>query len=172
MLGVESEECNAGDRTPAQWAAYPVLLAALVDGIGRDHGWVMRHCDWTTRKIDTNDWPLADLQARTGAALAAGGRTGGFWMALTDNEQKELLERIRAMHIGNWVSSDGQGSLDWFQWQLNTSGIPFWLTQLLDEVDWPNKPAYRESIANVVREVLADAGIEAKPRTKPPKDQR
>ncbi|MGH9119344.1 MAG: hypothetical protein ACRD0A_16165 [Acidimicrobiales bacterium] len=32
-----------------------------------------RHCDWTTRKIDINDWPLADLHARTAQALAVGG---------------------------------------------------------------------------------------------------
>ena len=73
VLGVESEQCNAGDRTQAQWDTYPVLLAALAAGIGRDASWVARHCDWTTRKIDINDWPLPDLQAQTATALATGG---------------------------------------------------------------------------------------------------
>ena len=145
---------------------YPVLCAALVAGIGRDATWVARHCDWTSRKIDINDWPLEQLQADTAAALAGGG-TGGFLMALTDAQQEELLNRVRALHVGNWVSTDGQGSLDWFQWQINGSGIPFQLTQLLDEEDWPNHPAYRASIANVVREVLAEEGL----TKKPPKDK-
>lgn len=72
VLGVESEACGPGDRTAAQTQTYPILLAALAAGIGRDQTWTFRHCDWTARKIDINDWPLDDLQTQVGAALGGG----------------------------------------------------------------------------------------------------
>jgi hypothetical protein len=76
VLGVEAECAGPGDRTAAQKTVYPVLLAALVAGCGADAGWAARHCDWTTRKIDINDWPLADLQLEVDAALRGGGLHG------------------------------------------------------------------------------------------------
>ena len=72
VLGVEAECCNAGDWTDKQLQNYPILLAALVAGCGKDETWIARHCDWTTRKIDTNDLALSWLQSQAAIALGGG----------------------------------------------------------------------------------------------------
>lgn len=38
---------------------------------------------------------------------------GGPFMALTDDEQRELLDRVRGMHEANWVDAKGRGNLTW-----------------------------------------------------------
>jgi hypothetical protein len=102
VLGVEAECAGPGDRTAAQKTVYPVLLAALVAGVGRDAGWAARHCDWAPdRKIDIDDWPLADLQTEVAAALTSGGmRRGGKTMDLATSPDGRVTSVV--------VGADGQ----------------------------------------------------------------
>lgn len=116
VFGIEAECCNAGDWTQAQLYAYPILNAALLSGIGKDASWAFRHCDWAPdRKIDTHDLPLEWIQSQTAAALDAGGSPGeGIFMALTDDEQNELLYKVRQLvrsgeSTGRIASADGTG---------------------------------------------------------------
>lgn len=39
-------------------------------------------------------------------------------MALTDKEQRELLDRVRAMQSGRWVLPNGEGDLSWLDEKL------------------------------------------------------
>lgn len=58
-IGIEAESVGTKDDwTPAQRLAYPLLCAALLDGMGRDTGWMCGHKEWTPRKIDPAFWDM------------------------------------------------------------------------------------------------------------------
>ena len=128
VLGVEAECCNAGDWTHAQLDAYPVLLAALVAGVGRDETWAFRHMDWTTRKIDTNDLPLDWLQAGVQDALA----TGGIHPPPPPREAVDMARTAVINHNGEphyfQVSADGTLVHHYYAggWHRDTPGGAGW----------------------------------------------
>jgi hypothetical protein len=70
VFGVEAECCNAGDWTPAQRAAYPLVMAALCDAGGFGADMVCGHHEWTSRKIDPHDWTMAAMRTQVADELA------------------------------------------------------------------------------------------------------
>lgn len=73
VLGIEAESVGTRDDwTAAQRANYPVLVAALLDGIGRDESWACGHKEWTRRKIDPAYWDMSRLRADVRALLTRG----------------------------------------------------------------------------------------------------
>lgn len=120
VLGTEAENSGPGDPwTAAQRDAYPRVLAAHCDLMGRDASWVCRHMDWTSRKIDINTWALADLQARVAALLAAGGAAAAADLA------RPIVPPPSPGADGVWSrgESDGPaGAVNHIQWRLNVHG--------------------------------------------------
>lgn len=59
-IGIEAESVGTRDDwTPAQRVAYPLLCAALLDGMGRDTTWMCGHKEWAPdRKIDPAYWDM------------------------------------------------------------------------------------------------------------------
>lgn len=59
-IGIEAESVGTKDDwTPAQRLAYPLLCAALLDGMGRDTTWMCGHKEWAPeRKVDPAFWDL------------------------------------------------------------------------------------------------------------------
>jgi hypothetical protein len=125
-----NEATYSGKRRPTdqQYAASVRLWAAIC----HFHGWkaqsVIGHKEWTSRKVDPGNVDMKQMRADIQALLDAGPPgaptpepEGDSLMALTDAEQKELLERLRAQalvnqvllirtnHIGNvWAPRMGQ----------------------------------------------------------------
>lgn len=77
VYGIEAESGGDGDWTAAQRASYPVVVAALLHGLGRGAEWAHGHNEWApTRKIDIRDWPMARMRNEVAEVLAAfGNRT-------------------------------------------------------------------------------------------------
>ena len=116
-IGIEFSNNGVGMAWPeaqmsAGFAASTALTAAYVGGADQVAG----HVDWTTRKIDpataaavqgawrpasvnsSGSWALADL--RNECLRVAGSTSGGFLMALTDDEQQWILARMRGCTPG------------------------------------------------------------------------
>lgn len=64
-IGIEAESVGTKDDwTPAQRVAYPLLCAALLDGMGRDTTWMCAHREWApTRKTDPAFWDMDRMRA-------------------------------------------------------------------------------------------------------------
>lgn len=111
FLGIEAE--NPGDsRWPAaQLDAYQRLVASILSFSGRSTDWDVRHLDFATptgRKVDPAGINMTTFDGRVNAMLAnpatinrnygkpaPASTSKGFFMALTDSEQKELLTLAR-----------------------------------------------------------------------------
>lgn len=73
VFGIEAEACGDGDWTPDQRAAYPRLVAALLDGVGRDASYACGHNEWApSRKIDIRDWPMPLMRDEVALELVGG----------------------------------------------------------------------------------------------------
>lgn len=71
MWGIEGESVGTRDDwTPAQRVAYPLLCAALLDGINRDASWLIAHREWApTRKIDPAYWDMDRMRGQVQTLL-------------------------------------------------------------------------------------------------------
>lgn len=126
-VSIETEGLAAGSWTEAQirsilrllrWlnTVHPIPLRRCDrwDGAGIGHHtmwgapsqWtpVAKSCPGPARKVQFDTIILPAL---------AGPTPRGFLMALTDQQQQELYDRVVAMHTGNWVDSAGHGDLKW-----------------------------------------------------------
>lgn len=86
--GIEAEAAGPDDWTNAQREAYPLLVAAMLRGLGRDAEWTCGHAEWATptgRKQDINGWPMDAMRAEVAAIL------NGDDMPLSDAD----IQRIR-----------------------------------------------------------------------------
>ena len=73
VYGIEAESGGDGDWTKAQNKVYPILVAALLSGIGRDASWAHGHHEWApSRKIDIRDI-MPTVRAEAARVLANGG---------------------------------------------------------------------------------------------------
>jgi hypothetical protein len=73
VLGIEAESVGTKDDwTTAQRRVYPVLCAALLDGIGAPASMLCGHKEWTSRKIDPAFWHMPTMRRDVGVLLAAG----------------------------------------------------------------------------------------------------
>jgi hypothetical protein len=86
-------------------------------------------------------------------------------MALTDQEQRELVTRLRAMHIGNWVDSGtDEGDLTWLARIVGEQLAPLAARQQALEAALgklaANQASDREALARIVRE-QAEAAVRA-----------
>jgi hypothetical protein len=79
---------------------------------------------WTPSAGKTCPGSVRIAQTKQIIATLAAPDIEGILMALTDAEQTEMVERIRAMHIGNWVSASGQGDLSFLTKALKEAVAP------------------------------------------------
>lgn len=72
-MGIEAESVGTRDDwTPQQREAYPVLCAALLDGMGRSAAYLCGHRECATNKIDPAFWDMDAMRRDVAALLAAG----------------------------------------------------------------------------------------------------
>jgi hypothetical protein len=95
LIGIEGESVGTRDDwTPAQRASYPRGVAALLIHLGLGSFRVAAHREWApSRKIDPAFWDMHAFRADVARWMTA--PTGGALMALSDTEQRELLDRVR-----------------------------------------------------------------------------
>lgn len=95
VWGIEAENrgTNAAEPwKPAQLEAYHVLAAVLQEHTvkGPDEDYVCGHKEWApNRKVDPHTLSMSEFRAIVAAIL---GGEGGFLMALTDAQQKKILQ--------------------------------------------------------------------------------
>lgn len=108
VLGIEAENTGQGEPWPdAQYDAYVRVVAALCRHAAIPVGMVCGHKEWApTRKIDPRGIDMAAFRAQVTTRLGATTpttphppATEGFLMALTDDEQKELLAKVRSTDL-------------------------------------------------------------------------
>ena len=108
VFGIEAENTGLGEPwSPVQLAAYVACVAALCRRGQIPVGMVCAHREWAPgRKIDPKGIDMtrfrADVLARLGNVSPPPTRpptTGGPLMALTDDEQRELLAKVRAIDL-------------------------------------------------------------------------
>lgn len=69
-IGIEAESTGRGDWTRAQREAYPILAAALIDGMHSDVSMICGHKEWAPgRKIDPVGIDMNELRFWAGAVL-------------------------------------------------------------------------------------------------------
>lgn len=113
LIGVEAESVGTRDDwTPAQRANYPRGVAALLAHIGAGPSRAIGHKEWAPgRKIDPAFWDMNAFRVDVARWLRAPSPTPrpaprpvttleGFLMALTDAEQREILDGIRKLKPG------------------------------------------------------------------------
>lgn len=96
LIGVEAESTGRGDWTGAQLDSYPRGVAALLRHLGLDASRAAGHKEWApSRKIDPAGWPgdLAGFRRTVQTLLTE----GDFLMALSDGEQREMLDGVREL---------------------------------------------------------------------------
>lgn len=125
FLGIEAESTGlgAGDWTPAQLDCYPRLVAALLYYMRRNADRACAHRECATpkgRKIDPTGIDMNAFRGRVAELLGDplhriprnGTDSGGFLMALSDDEQKTVLEAARSNLYGiPGVRNAGEGAL-------------------------------------------------------------
>lgn len=102
MLGVEAESVGTKDDwTPEQRIAYPLLCAALLDGIDRDASWLLGHKEWATppgRKIDPAFWNMDAMRGQVQTLLDHGALpsppTEEDDMPLTDADVEKIAAAV------------------------------------------------------------------------------
>lgn len=94
-IGIEAENNGVGEPWgAAQVDAYHRIVAALCSRTGIPVSMVCGHKEWTTRKIDPAGINMDQFRSAVAAMLYNGPTTEGHpFMALTDDEQADLLER-------------------------------------------------------------------------------
>ncbi|MBN0039397.1 N-acetylmuramoyl-L-alanine amidase [Cellulosimicrobium cellulans] len=91
VWGTEAESAGDGDWTDAQRWAYPRINAAYCDLSGFGPDMVCGHNEWApNRKIDIRDWDMAHMRREVTDLLTG----GGFLMALSEQKQQEMYDRI------------------------------------------------------------------------------
>lgn len=87
--GIEAEAAGPADWTDAQRVAYPRLVAAMLQGLGRGAEFTCGHSEWATpkgRKQDINGWTMDDMRVSVAALL----KNPNTRTALGENEEDEL----------------------------------------------------------------------------------
>jgi len=102
LIGIEG--VSDGTRwTDAQRREYPKGVAAIVRRLGGKtaEGWVAGHREWAPRrKVDPGNWPMDDFRAEVNRHLrGAPTQEEGFMARLNDAEQREMLDKTRAIHF-------------------------------------------------------------------------
>lgn len=108
VFGIEAESAGDGDWTEAQERAYPRLVAALLESVGRPAEFACGHNEWApTRKIDIRDWPMAGMRASVADLLADRSTEGnGFMAGLTAAEQRAMYDRVMGGVPGQQARDD------------------------------------------------------------------
>lgn len=93
-VGVEAFNDGVGEPWPlVQLAAWDRLNAVLLHGLNLGPESLCAHREWApTRKTDPQGLDMGQMRARAAAALNR--PTGGFLMALTDQQQTELFDAV------------------------------------------------------------------------------
>lgn len=73
VYGIEAEANGPNSWTTAQREAYPLLIAALLDGLDRGAEMTCGHSEWAgPRKQDIDGWPMSRMRADVARLLTAG----------------------------------------------------------------------------------------------------
>ncbi len=99
LIGIEGVS-NGTYWTPEQRREYPRGVAALLRKLGARsaEGWVAEHAEWAPgRKPDMGNWDPNDMRREVNRHLR-GAPTEEDFMGLSDAEQRELLDKVRAVH--------------------------------------------------------------------------
>ncbi len=99
LIGIEGVS-NGSYWTPEQRREYPRGVAALLRYLGAKtaEGWVAEHAEWAPgRKPDMGNWDPNDMRREVNRHLR-GAPTEEDFMGLSDAEQRELLDKVRAVH--------------------------------------------------------------------------
>lgn len=105
LIGVEAESVGTRDDwTAAQRESYPRGVAALLRHLGLPASRVIGHKEWAPgRKIDPAFWDMNAFRADTARWMTnPTAPSGRAFMALSDAEQRELLDATRKL-VG-WLS--------------------------------------------------------------------
>lgn len=108
LIGIEGVS-NGTYWTDAQRREYPRGVAALLRHLGakRAEGWVAEHAEWAPgRKPDVGNWDPNDMRREANRHLQ-GTAERTFLPMLNDAEQKELLDKVRAVY------AEATKPLDW-----------------------------------------------------------
>ncbi|MBF6459792.1 N-acetylmuramoyl-L-alanine amidase [Nocardia puris] len=95
-IGIEAANNGTEGWSPTQYDAYVRCCAAIVRRLGYGAERVIGHKEWAGRaqgKWDPGQMDMARFRADITARLK-----GGVLMALSDNEQRELLDKTRRVH--------------------------------------------------------------------------
>ncbi len=73
------------------------------EGVSLDASYHAEHKDWTSRKSDAHTIAGASMRSRITALLSGSSPLGGFLMALSDEEQRNLYNLVQATRneVGN-----------------------------------------------------------------------
>lgn len=130
LIGVEAESVGTRDDwTPQQRTNYPRGVAALLAYLRLGPDRAVGHKEWAPgRKIDPAFWDMNAFRAdvarwmHTTTAATITAATGGFLMALSEDEQRELLARVRNLDYQlTYGEGDGHGNWGWRTWPGGTN---------------------------------------------------
>ncbi len=110
-LGIEAEAADGDDWTPAQRKAYPRLVAAMLQGLGRGAEFACGHSEFALpkgRKIDVNGWPMDAMRAEVAALLKNPNATTNEEDELTPAEKEMLTNVNKAVGIIYDLLTPGQ----------------------------------------------------------------
>lgn len=127
LIGVEAESVGTRDDwTPAQRANYPRGVAALLRYLRLPASRAIGHKEWAPgRKVDPAFWDMNAFRADVAhwlAAPTASTAREGFLDMLSDQEQAELLSRVRNLDFQLFAGEGGpDGRPGWRTWPGGTN---------------------------------------------------
>jgi hypothetical protein len=114
LIGIEAESNGGGkDWTSAQLDAYPRGVAALLKNYGLTSARAIGHKEWAPgRKPDPTGIDMNTFRSQVQAAMSGNAiNTGGFLMALSDQQQTDLYNRIFGMLHQRYFATDKDGKV-------------------------------------------------------------
>lgn len=110
LLGIEAESAGTGDWTPAQLAAYPRGVAALLAAIGVGPDRFIGHLEWApSRKIDPAGWPGGMNGFRASISKPVAPSPEDFMATMSDQEKSDLMELVQVFLPGKSGRAAGPG---------------------------------------------------------------
>lgn len=168
FAGIEAE--GPGTWSAAQLDSYQKLVASILIEAGRDINWMPTHAQFALpkgRKTDPTGIDMNAFKAKVQQYLANPGLLGvegGFLMALSDNEQREVLSYVR--EIRAWARG-GDPNVDNFTllWLQNngTQEAILRLEQMLKGGNKDGKNNFHWVVEELTKAISAIPGAQVDP---------